>query len=110
MTLLVEQLESAASQAQWPHLRNVVLVGEVISRSLPARIRQWRPGCRVVSAGGATESSIWSILYDIPETPILAPSVPYGQAMAHQRFYVLDRHLRVLPPCLPGSSTSVALA
>ncbi|MEX5716149.1 hypothetical protein IC615_21735 [Serratia ureilytica] len=46
MTLLVEQLESAASQAQWPHLRNVVLVGEVISRSLPARIRQWRPGCR----------------------------------------------------------------
>ncbi len=102
MTLLVEQLESAASQAQWPHLRNVVLVGEVISRSLPARIRQWRPGCRVVSAGGATESSIWSILYDIPETPILAPSVPYGQAMAHQRFYVLDRHLRVLPPCLPG--------
>jgi len=102
MTLLVEQLESAASQAQWPHLRNVVLVGEVISRSLPARIRQWRPGCRVVSAGGATESSIWSILYDIPKTPILAPSVPYGRAMAHQRFYVLDRHLRVLPPCLPG--------
>ena len=102
MTLLVEQLESTASQAQWPHLRNVVLVGEVISRSLPARIRQWRPGCRVVSAGGATESSIWSILYDIPETPILAPSVPYGRAMAHQRFYVLDRHLRVLPPCLPG--------
>ncbi|WP_411749983.1 non-ribosomal peptide synthetase [Serratia marcescens] len=102
MTLLVEQLESAASQAQWPHLRNVVLVGEVISRSLPARIRQWRPGCRVVSAGGATESSIWSILYDIPQTPILAPSVPYGRAMAHQRFYVLDRHLRVLPPCLPG--------
>ncbi|MGP3080136.1 amino acid adenylation domain-containing protein [Serratia marcescens] len=102
MTLLVEQLESAASQAQWPQLRNVVLVGEVISRQLPARIRQWRPGCRVVSAGGATESSIWSILYDIPETPILAPSVPYGQAMAHQRFYVLDRHLRVLPPCLPG--------
>ncbi|MDI3196694.1 amino acid adenylation domain-containing protein [Serratia ureilytica] len=102
MALLVEQLESAASQAQWPHLRNVVLVGEVISRSLPARIRQWRPGCRVVSAGGATESSIWSILYDIPQTPILAPSVPYGRAMAHQRFYVLDRHLRVLPPCLPG--------
>ncbi|ASL93450.1 non-ribosomal peptide synthetase [Serratia marcescens] len=102
MTLLVEQLESDASQAQWPHLRNVVLVGEVISRSLPARIRQWRPGCRVVSAGGATESSIWSILYDIPKTPILAPSVPYGRAMAHQRFYVLDRHLRVLPPCLPG--------
>lgn len=102
MTLLVEQLESAASQAQWPQLRNVVLVGEVISRQLPARIRQWRPGCRIVSAGGATESSIWSILYDIPETPILAPSVPYGQAMAHQRFYVLDRHRRVLPPCLPG--------
>ncbi|MEX5716148.1 hypothetical protein IC615_21730 [Serratia ureilytica] len=49
-------------------------------------------------------------MYDIPETPILAPSVPYGRAMAHQRFYVLDRHLRVLPPCLPGSSTSVGPA
>ncbi|CAI0695474.1 Tyrocidine synthase III [Serratia plymuthica] len=102
MTLLVEELEAGAAEACWPALRNVVLVGEVISRQLPARIRQWRPGCRVISAGGATESSIWSILYDIPETPITAPSVPYGQAMAHQRFYVLDRHLRLLPPCLPG--------
>ncbi|MEE4410184.1 MULTISPECIES: non-ribosomal peptide synthetase [unclassified Serratia (in: enterobacteria)] len=102
MTLLVEQREAGGAGACWPALRNVVLVGEVISRRLPARIRQWRPGCRVISAGGATESSIWSILYDIPETPITAPSVPYGQAMAHQRFYVLDRHLRLLPPCLPG--------
>ncbi|CAI0737355.1 amino acid adenylation domain-containing protein [Serratia entomophila] len=102
MTLLVEHLESDGETAHWPALRNAVLVGEVIARPLPARIRQRRPGCRVVSAGGATESSIWSILYDIPDAPITAPSVPYGQAMAHQRFYVLDRQLRLLPPCLPG--------
>ncbi|WP_259466513.1 AMP-binding protein [Serratia marcescens] len=80
--------------------RLLMTQGVTFWNSAPSVI--WRPGCRVVSAGGATESSIWSILYDIPETPILAPSVPYGQAMAHQRFYVLDRHLRVLPPCLPG--------
>lgn len=103
ITLLVEYLESRETAGEgWPMLRTVVLVGEVIAKQLPARIRQWRKGCRVVSTGGATESSIWSILYDIPDAPILTPSVPYGKAMAHQRFYVLDSHLRVLPPCLPG--------
>lgn len=103
MTLLVEYLESGPlSGAGWPMLRTVVLVGEVISKQLPARIRQWHQGCRVVSTGGATESSIWSILYDIPDAPILTPSVPYGKAMAHQRFYILDSHMRLLPPCLPG--------
>lgn len=103
MTLLVEYLESVqADENGWPMLRTAVLVGEVIAKPLPARIRRWSRGCRVVSAGGATESSIWSILYDIPDTPILAPSVPYGKAMAHQRFYVLDSHMRLLPPCLPG--------
>lgn len=103
MTLLVEYLESEqAGEKGWPMLRTAVLVGEVISKQLPARIRQWSSDCRVASAGGATESSIWSILYDIPDTPILSPSVPYGKAMEHQRFYVLDRHMRVLPPCLPG--------
>ncbi|WDG51053.1 non-ribosomal peptide synthetase [Pseudomonas chlororaphis] len=103
MTLLVEYLESVqADENGWPMLRTAVLVGEVIAKPLPARIRQWNRGCRVVSAGGATESSIWSILYDIPDAPILAPSVPYGKAMAHQRFYVLDSHMRLLPPCLPG--------
>ncbi|WP_045883228.1 non-ribosomal peptide synthetase [Pseudomonas chlororaphis] len=103
MTLLVEYLESfQAVENIWPTLRIAVLVGEVIAKPLPGRIRQWNRDCRVVSAGGATESSIWSILYDIPATPILRPSIPYGKAMSHQRFYVLDRHLRVLPPCLPG--------
>jgi len=103
MTLLVEYLESGVQPgASWPALRNVVLVGEVISRQLPARIRQWQPHCRISSTGGATESSIWSIIYEIPDGPILAPSVPYGKAMAHQRFYVLDRHMGILPPCLPG--------
>ncbi|CAO97963.1 non-ribosomal peptide synthetase [Erwinia tasmaniensis] len=103
MTLLVEYLESVQATGEgWPTLRTAILVGEIIPKQLPPRIRQWSHGCRVVSTGGATESSIWSIIYDIPDTPILGPSIPYGKAMAHQRFYVLDRHMRVLPPCLPG--------
>lgn len=103
MALLMEHLESGnVGEECLPTLRTAVLVGEVIAKQLPARIRLRSRECRVVSAGGATESSIWSILYDVPYAPIITPSVPYGKAMAHQRFYVLDSNMRLLPPCLPG--------
>ncbi|WP_075181030.1 non-ribosomal peptide synthetase [Pantoea sp. 1.19] len=83
-------------------LRHAILVGEVIPKPLAARIRRFSPACRVFSTGGATESSIWSIIYEIPPGEIARISVPYGQAMTHQRFYILDRYQRPLPPGMPG--------
>ncbi|MEG4941561.1 amino acid adenylation domain-containing protein [Microcoleus sp. F4-D5] len=44
----------------------------------------------VISLGGATEASIWSILYPIAKVDPEWKSIPYGRAMTNQHFYVLN--------------------
>lgn len=51
--------------------------------------------------GGATEASIWSILYPIETLDPSRKSISYGQAMRNQRFYVLDEALHPCPDGLP---------
>ena len=51
---------------------------------------------------GATESSIWSILYDIRRRRSWRQRCLTVGRWPISVFNVLDRHLRVLPPCLPG--------
>ncbi|HEX3556708.1 MAG TPA: amino acid adenylation domain-containing protein [Thermoanaerobaculia bacterium] len=86
-------------------LRTVLLSGDWIPVSLPGRIRRlpWvTPGVEVVSLGGATEASIWSILHPIGEVDPAARSIPYGRPMSNQTFHVLDGCLQPRPTWVPG--------
>jgi amino acid adenylation domain-containing protein len=71
-------------------LRLVLLSGDWIPVTLPGEIRRRVPGARVISLGGATEGSIWSILYPIGDVPPSWASIPYGRPMANQTFHVLE--------------------
>jgi pyochelin synthetase len=55
---------------------------------------------KVISLGGATEASIWSIIYPIEDAT--TKSIPYGRPMANQRFYVLKETLEPCPVWVPG--------
>jgi amino acid adenylation domain-containing protein len=108
---LMEMLaEQAASDAQGDlavprTLRIVFLSGDWIPVSLPARIRtlSWvTADVEVISMGGATEASIWSILHPIGEVDPAARSIPYGRPMVNQTFHVLDGHLQQRPLWVPG--------
>jgi amino acid adenylation domain-containing protein len=70
-------------------LRLALLSGDWLPLALPDRIRALVPGARVVSAGGATEGSIWSILYPVGEVAPDWRSIPYGKPMANQTFHIL---------------------
>ncbi|WCN82395.1 non-ribosomal peptide synthetase/type I polyketide synthase [Micromonospora sp. LH3U1] len=83
-------------------LRLVMLSGDWIPVALPDRIRQVLDGPEVVSLGGATEASIWSILYPVGEVPATWTSIPYGRPMVNQTFHVLDDALRPRPTGVPG--------
>jgi amino acid adenylation domain-containing protein/non-ribosomal peptide synthase protein (TIGR01720 family) len=83
-------------------LRLALLSGDWIPLALPGDLRQLMPDARVVSLGGATEASIWSILHEIEHVDPFWASIPYGRAMANQRMHVLDRDLRPRPVWVPG--------
>jgi amino acid adenylation domain-containing protein len=83
-------------------LRLVLLSGDWIPVPMPDRIRELFPGADVVSLGGATECTIWSNYYLIREVDPNWPSIPYGRAMPHAHYAVLDAELRPCPAGVPG--------
>ncbi|HVR09591.1 MAG TPA: amino acid adenylation domain-containing protein, partial [Thermoanaerobaculia bacterium] len=83
-------------------LRLALLSGDWIPVTLPDRIRALAPAARVVGLGGATEASIWSVLYPVERVDPGWTSIPYGRPMLNQRLYVLDSLLEPRPPWVPG--------
>ena len=83
-------------------LRLVMLSGDWIPLSLPERLRTAVPGAVQYSLGGATEASIWSILYRIDEVDPGWRSVPYGKPLRNQTFHVLKSDLTPCPVHVPG--------
>src|SRR6185312_14397326 len=98
--VLVDWAESRNS-ALAPSLRLALLSGDWLPLSLPDRARRLG-AVEVVSLGGATEGSIWSILYPIGTVLPEWRSIPYGRAMANQRMYVLNEALSLCPAWVPG--------
>jgi amino acid adenylation domain-containing protein len=70
-------------------LRAVMLSGDWIGLRLAADILERLPHARLISLGGATEASIWSIWYDVDAVRPEWSSVPYGYSLANQRVRVL---------------------
>ena len=83
-------------------LRLVLLSGDWIPLSLPDRIHNEIEEAEVVSLGGATEASIWSIYYPLKKVDPKWKSIPYGMPLANQKFYVLDNELEYCPVYVSG--------
>ncbi|MFD0350666.1 hypothetical protein ACFQ0M_40925 [Kitasatospora aburaviensis] len=87
-----------------------MLSGDWIPVPLPDAIRAAHPGARVISLGGATEASIWSISFPIGEVPPHWSRIPYGKPLANQTMHVLDHRLDPARSGRPARSTSAASA
>lgn len=94
---------SSVSDRDWAeHLRLILLSGDWIPVEFAARLRDELRHTRLVSLGGATEGSIWSVLYEVDEVPDHWASVPYGRAMKGQGAHVLDVNLEPRPTWVTG--------
>lgn len=83
-------------------LRLVMLSGDWIPTWLPEKIKRHLPDCTIISLGGATEASIWSIYYPIDTVDPAWTSIPYGWPLENQRVYVLNEALEPCPPWVTG--------
>ncbi|GAB4195237.1 MAG: hypothetical protein OHK0022_11810 [Roseiflexaceae bacterium] len=87
----------------WPRsLRLAMLSGDWIPLRLPERLQALHDQLRVVSLGGATEASIWSIFYPIDRVDPAWKSIPYGYPLLNQQLMVLDTSLNPRPFWVPG--------
>ncbi|MFE7569224.1 amino acid adenylation domain-containing protein [Streptomyces sp. NPDC057539] len=83
-------------------VRLVLLSGDWIPVTLPAAVRAGHPRAEVVSLGGATEASIWSVHHPIGDVPPQWTRIPYGKPLANQTLHVLDKHLEPCPVWTTG--------
>jgi len=100
MRLCIEAAERR--RVQLPSLRLVMLSGDKIPLDLPAAIRRTAPHADIISLGGATEASIWSILYPIQQVEPTWLTIPYGYPMVNQSWHVRDRNGKDCPMWVPG--------
>jgi len=83
-------------------LRTVLVSGDFIPLDLPGRIRERYSQAQVVSLGGATEASIWSIYYPVQAIAPEWISIPYGKPLPNQTIWVLDHAFRPCPDQVKG--------
>ena len=83
-------------------LRLALLSGDWIPVSLPGKMASQWPSARLISLGGATEASIWSICYPIATVAAEWSSIPYGKPLVNQTFHVLNSALEPCPVWVPG--------
>ncbi|MCW5211360.1 amino acid adenylation domain-containing protein [Desulfobulbus sp. TB] len=105
MQMMVEYQAGRSSLAEFvtpPDLRLVMMSGDWIPLDLPDRIRQLWSKAAVMSLGGATEASIWSIHYPIETVDPAWKSIPYGKPLINQTFHVLNECLESCPVWTPG--------
>ncbi|MCT4620248.1 MAG: AMP-binding protein [Marinisporobacter sp.] len=84
------------------NLRVVMLSGDWIPLKLPNKIKDNFKEAQVVSLGGATEASIWSIRYPVTEVKDSWKTIPYGKPLKNQRFYILNKELGLCPVGVKG--------
>ncbi len=83
-------------------LRLVMMSGDWIPVGLPERITHRCPESAIISLGGATEASIWSIYCPIDKVENHWKSIPYGKPLKNQQFYVLKPDLSDCPNHVAG--------
>ena len=101
LELLVNYL--VAYQRELPRsLRLVMLSGDRINPNLVIELQNLNPQLQIVSLGGATEASIWSICYPVVTSWSPEQAIPYGRPLDNQSFYILDAQQRLAPKGIVG--------
>ena len=100
MEMLIEFCHSEQLNSS---LRLALLSGDWIPTELPSKIgKVFSERVKIISLGGATEASIWSIYYELSCNEIFLRSIPYGYPLANQQFYVLDAFIQMSPDWVKG--------
>jgi amino acid adenylation domain-containing protein len=94
--LLPPSALAALAPTPLPHLETLIIAGDAWDKTMLAR---WPRGLRVLTAYGATEAGIYSML---AECTADSPAGAIGRPIANMQAYVLDRHREGVPVGVSG--------
>ncbi len=100
---LAQLLLDSNAKCEAKSLRLCLLSGDWIPLELPNRFKSRYLNADVVSLGGATEASIWSIYFPVDHVREEWVSIPYGKSLPGQQVMVLDESLHVCPTWKTGN-------
>ncbi len=92
-------LEYAAAE-ELKTLQTVIVAGEACSPSLVRRHQDLPGEAQLYNEYGPTEATVWCTVHQV--RPGDVGRVPIGRPIGNMKVYVLDRHLRVVPPGVVG--------
>ncbi len=98
--LLVD--EARTREMRLDSIRLYLLSGDWLPLQLPDKIKRQSKDTQVISLGGATEGSVWSIWYEIKNINPDWKSIPYGYPMPNQQIYILNHELIHSPVGVEG--------
>ena len=101
LQMLVEYISGDTKKAG-DSLRLAMISGDWIPVSLPEKVKPLWPNLQLISQGGATEASIWSIFYPIETVDPLWKSIPYGKPLKNQSYHVLNKAMEPCPDWVTG--------
>lgn len=85
---ILEMLLSCRGEHDLASVRLIAQGGDYIKPGVIAELRGLLPSSRLISLGGPTETTIWSIWHDITADDQL--QIPYGRPLPANRYLVLD--------------------
>ncbi|WP_281672367.1 non-ribosomal peptide synthetase [Pseudoramibacter alactolyticus] len=100
---VVQLITEQSEEETYRSLRYVLMSGDFIPLTLPEALAKICPNAELLSLGGATEATIWSIAYPIDASVRYSESIPYGYPLANQTCYVLDKNLQLCPAGVKGT-------
>lgn len=101
MMMLLSNMEGF-QYAPIPDIRLVLLSGDWIPLNVKSKLESYLPNAHLISLGGATEASVWSIYYPVERIEPHWKSIPYGRPLPNQTMHVLNSHLKPCPVNVTG--------
>ncbi|MGQ2951601.1 MAG: amino acid adenylation domain-containing protein [Agrobacterium sp.] len=104
---ILEMLLSCRRGEQLASLRLVAQGGDYIKPMIIEELRRLKPDLRLISLGGPTETTIWSIWHEIVAEDVSA--IPYGHPLPANRYFILNDRGQHCPPGVVGRIHTVGV-
>ncbi len=104
---ILEMLLSCTQGSQLQSLRLVAQGGDYIKPATIAQLRALESSIRLISLGGPTETTIWSIWHELTDADV--STIPYGRPLPGNRYFILDERQQHVPQGVVGRIYTVGV-